>query len=61
MLRRGKIEIKEFITEKLPEFYKYFEEDSIDLEYRDSLLKIIIRNIVFEQKKIKDIKAAANL
>lgn len=56
-----KLKFKEFITEKLPEFYEYFEEDSIDPEYRDSLLKIIIRNIVFEQKKIKDIKAAANL
>lgn len=52
---------KSFLGEKIHEFYEYFAEDCIRPELRDSLLRIIIRNVLVTRWQIDDLKKAAQL
>ena len=52
---------KSFLDEKIHEFYEYFAEDCIRPELRDSLLRIIIRNVLVTRWQIDDLKKAAQL
>lgn len=58
---RNSERFKSFLDEKLSDFYEYFAEDCIRPELRDSLLRIIIRNILVTRWQIDDLKKAAQL